>query len=241
MRTVRLCVTRAVYVVCAVFSIALVSSPARAQPAAEMTRQNSVDFQAEAQREVANDTLNATLYVESTDTNSAQVANVLNKTLAEALKAAAEFKTVRARSGGNQTYPVYDRQNKLSAWRGRGEIRLESRDFAAASALIGKLQSGMQLGGVSFSVSAELRRQTENELITEAVAAFRSRAEILRQSLSGRTYKIRKITVNTAGFVPQPRPYLAARAMASAEAAQPPLEGGQSMVTVSANGTIEVD
>lgn len=44
-----------------------------------------------------------------------------------------------------------------------------------------------------------------------------------------------------SGFVPQPRPYMAARAMACADVAPPPLEGGQSMITVSANGTIEVE
>jgi predicted secreted protein len=95
---------------------------------------------------------------------------------------------------------------------------------------------------VSFAVSAELRRQTENELITEAVAAFRARADIVRQSLAGRGYKIRRLALNTGGFAPQPRPYMAARSLASsAEVAPPPLEGGQSTVTVSANGAIEVD
>lgn len=65
--------------------------------------------------------------------------------------------------------------------------------------------------------------------------------EIVRQSFSGRAYKIRKISLNPSGFVPQPRPYMAARAMACADVAPPPLEGGQSMITVSANGTIEVE
>jgi predicted secreted protein len=217
----------------------LPSLPLQAQTAAA-ARLNSIEFQAEAQREVANDTLYATLYAEFTDSSSAQVANALNKTLADALKSAAEFKTVRARSGGNQTYPVYDRQNKLTGWRGRAEIRLDSKDFAAASALIGKLQSSMQLGGVSFAVSSELRRQTENELITEAIAAFRARADIVRLSFSGRPYKIRRITLNTSGFAPQPR-FAASRAMASADAAPPPLEAGQSTVTVSASGEIEVE
>ena len=73
------------------------------------------------------------------------------------------------------------------------------------------------------------------------VGAFRSRAEIVRQSFSGRAYKIRKISRNPSGFVPQPRPYMVARAMACADVAPPPLEGGQSMITVSVNGTIEVE
>jgi len=220
--------------------LALLALPLQAQTAAEAARLNSIEFQAETQREVANDTLYATLSAEFTDASSAQVANSLNKTLADALKSAAEFKSVRARSGGNQTYPVYDRQNKLTGWRGRAEIRLDSKDFAAASALIGKLQSSMQLGGVSFAVSSELRRQTENELITEAIAAFRARADIVRLSFAARSYKIRRITLNTSGFAPQ-RMFAAARAMASADVAPPPLEAGQSTVTVSASGAIEFE
>ncbi len=218
------------------------AQPAQAQPAAAPASGGSIEFGAEAQREVANDTLNATLYAELTDASSAQLANTLNRILGDALKSAADFKSVRARSGGNQTYPVYDRQNKLTGWRGRAEIRIDSKDFAAAAALIGKLQSAMQLGGVSFVVSNELRRQTENELITEAVAAFRARADIVRQSLAGRGYKIRRLALNTGGFAPQPRPYMTSRALAaSAEVAPPPLEGGQSTISVSANGAIDVE
>lgn len=235
------CVPAAAAALLLALVLAVPLSMAQSSAAPEALRYNSIEFQAESQREVANDTLQATLYAEFTDASSVQVANSLNKTLADALKSAADYKTVRARSGGNQTYPVYDRQNKLTGWRGRAEIRLDSKDFAAASTLIGKLQAAMQLGGVSFAVSAELRRQTENELITEAIAAFRARADIVRLSFSGRAYKIRRIALNTSGFAPQPRPLMASRAMASADVAPPPLEGGQSMVTVSASGAIEVE
>jgi predicted secreted protein len=153
---------------------AVCATAAFAQPPIE-PRFNQVDLQAEVAREVQNDLMNASLYVEAGDPSAAKVADQLNRVSAEALKTAGEFKAVRARSGYTQTYPVYDRANKLSGWRGRSEIRLESKDVQAMAGLIGRLQSTMQLGGVSFTVSPELRRQTENDLITDAVAAFRAR------------------------------------------------------------------
>lgn len=213
-----------------------------AQPAPSVEPYNTVELQAEANREIPNDTLNASLYVEASDADAAKVADVLNRAGNDALKAAGAFKAVRARSGGNSTYPVYDRNQRLTGWRGRAEIRLESRDFQAASALIAKLQAGMQLSSLSFNVSRELRTNTENELIAEAVKAFRARADIARQALSGRGYKLRRIAINTSGSSPPPRPMLRmSAAAASADVTAPQLEGGLSTVTVSVSGTVEVE
>ena len=215
--------------------------PALPAAAAEAPRYNTVELQAEAQREARNDLLNATLYVEMNDPNPAALANAMNKRLNEALRVAKEHTGVTARSGGNQTFPVYSRGNALQGWRGRAEIRIESRDFESAAALIGKLQSGMQLSGVSFSVSPETRRAVENELIIEALAAFKARAEIVRTALGGKGYKLERVSVATGH--PPARPMFAAqRAMASSqEVTAPDFEGGVSQVTVTARGTIEVE
>jgi predicted secreted protein len=215
---------------------------AAAQAPLDPVRFNQVDLQAEVSREVPNDLMNASLYAEVSDPAAPKVADQLNRLAAEALRTAGEFKPVKARSGFTQTYPVYDRQNKLTGWRGRTEIRLESKDTQAMTALIGRLQSAMQLGGVSFAVSPELRRQVENELITEGVAAFRARADIAAKALGGRGYKIRRIGLNTGGFAPGPRPLArGAMATAAAEVAPPAFEAGTSMVNVAATGTIEVE
>jgi predicted secreted protein len=215
--------------------------PAWAQPAPGSTRYNTVDLQARAQREVRNDTLSASLFVELTGADAAKLADSLNRNTADSLAVAKEFKSVKVRSGNNQTYPVYDRSQRLTAWRGRAELRLESKDFQAAATLIGRLQSRMQLGQIGFSVSDEARNAAEDELIDEAINAFRARADIVRTSLGGRGYKIRHLAVNTGGgFVP--RPLMARAGVAAAEGvATPPLEGGVSQITVSVNGTIEVE
>jgi predicted secreted protein len=220
----------------------LAASAAFAQTPAE-PRFNQVDLQAEVTREVANDLMTATMVAEANDPSPAQVAAQINRATADALKVAAEFKTVKARSGFTNTFPVYDRAGKLTGWRGRSELRLESKDMQAMSTLIGRLQSSLQLGGVQFAVSPEVRRQVQNELLTEAVAAFRERADIATKALGGRSYKIRRIGLNTGGFVPGPRPMMAERAVAASSPSVPPpaFESGTSMVQVSANGTVEVE
>ena len=109
--------------------------------ALDAPRYNNIELQAEAQREVQNDLLNATLFIELNDASPAALANAVNKSVNDALRIARDYKNVRVRSGNNQTMPVYAKGNVLQGWRGRAEIRLESRDFEAASALIGKLQA----------------------------------------------------------------------------------------------------
>lgn len=201
-------------------------------------RYNAVEFQAEAQREVQNDLLNATLYVELNDASAAALADAINKRVNEALRVAKGYKGVQVRSGNNQAYPVYSKSNALQGWRGRAEIRIESKDFDAASALIGKLQSSMQLASLGFSVSPEARRAVHDELSVEAIRAFKARAEILKAALAGRGYKLVRLNVATGYQGPQPR-FALARAAAQ-EVTAPNLESGVSLVTVVASGTIEV-
>ena len=81
----------------------------------------------------------------------------------------------------------------------------------------------------------------ENELITEAIAAFKARAEIAKAALGGRGYKLQNLNVASGRNVPQPQPYAAmARGQAAPEVTAPNLEAGISVITVNANGTIEI-
>lgn len=213
---------------------------AQAQP----VRFNVVELQAEVQREAPNDLMAATLFVEQGDASPAALANTLNRTLAEALKVARDTPAVKVRTGNNQTYPVYaPRTNQLQGWRGRAELRLETRDFAAGSALIGKLQATLQLAGINFSVSPEARRSVENELIAEAIAAFRARAEIAQKALAGKGFKLQKISISTGSSGPPPRLMLAqARAASMADGvAPPPAEAGSSIISVNVNGAVEIE
>jgi predicted secreted protein len=226
---------------------ALLAAGMHVAQAAEPVQYNVVELQAGADREVANDLMSGMLYVEQNDPNAQVVGSAVNRALAEGLRIAKDYPVVKARSGNNQTTPVYGgsgisstRGTQLQGWRGRGEIRLESRDFAAAAALIGKLQAaGLQLGGISFGVAPETRKKAEDELIGEAIAAFKNRAELVKGALGGKGYKIQRISLNT-GYSGPPMPRMMAMAGKSADFAPPPVEGGSSTVNVQVSGAIEV-
>src|SRR5512146_2594285 len=119
-----------------------------AQPITPAGAGPQVELAAEASREVANDLMTATLFATAEGSDPAPLQGQINRAVSEALRVAAEFREVKARSGGSQTFPVYDRNNRQTGWRGRGEIRLEGRDFQQMAQLVARLQSTMQLGGL---------------------------------------------------------------------------------------------
>ena len=96
---------------------------------------------------------------------------------------------------------------------------------------------------INFSVSPEARKAVENDLITEAIAAFRGRAEIAQKALGGKSYKVQRINLGTGYSGPPPRQMSVMRAAASADAAvaPPPAEGGASTVSVTVGGAVEIE
>lgn len=205
---------------------------------AEAEPYNRVDFQVEASREVANDLLTATMTVDVQDKQPARVAQQINAALNDALRKAAAFGTVKASSGNQQTIPVYGKNRQLDAWRGHGEIRLESRDFKAAGELIMQLQSTLQLGGVQFSVAPDTRARIEDALITEAIKAFRSRADTIRAAVGAKSYKTVHFSINS-GTPPHYPMQMMRATMADAAISTPEFAGGESRMTVQIAGTIE--
>jgi len=217
--------------------ISLLSCALAAQ--AESEPYNRVDFQVEAAREVSNDLLVATLRVEIQDKQPAQVARQLNIALNDALKQAAAFGSVKTGSGNQSTYPVYGKNNQITAWRGQGDIRLESRDFKAAGELIMQLQATLQLVGVQFAIAPDSRMQIENSLLSEAIKAFQNRAEAIRTAVGAQEYKTVHFSINNGG-TPYPMQMMRSAAVMDSAIPAPQFAGGASRMTIQINGTIEL-
>lgn len=208
---------------------------------AESETYNRVDFQVEAAREIANDLLTARMSIEVQDKQPAQVARQINAALNDALKKAAAFGNVKANSGSQNTYPVYDKNNQVHAWRGRAEIRLESRDFKAAGELIMQLQSTLQLTSLDFSLAPDTRAQAEDSLVTEGIQAFQRRAEAIRGAMGARAYKTVHFSIG-GGMPPiYPQALMRAKSMAADVAIpSPEFAGGDTRMVMQLNGTIEL-
>ena len=200
----------------------------------EQAQFDIVNLEAQASREVRNDELTATLAVDLQGADPAALAAQANRRMAEALKAAAAVPAVKASSGSYQTFPRYDRNQRLEGWRLSQELRLESADFAALAALIGRLQDTLVVRNMAVRLSHEARRAAEDALIGEAIAAFHARAELVRQAMKASAYRVRTLSIATAGGG-VPRAF-EARAMAQPVAVEP----GESQVAVTASSSIQL-
>lgn len=199
-----------------------------------------VSFRVESDRQVANDWLRASLTVTDEDPDPAAVAQRVNEVMAWALEVARAEKRVKVQSGGYSTQPVYDKA-RIRRWRSTQQLWIESDDFDAVTHLVGKLQSRLQLQSLDFSVSPGLRRKVADELIEEALAAFKARAELVRKNLGAKGYAIVALGIDTPEAPRPPRPMLRAAGMADASKVEPAVEAGTSRISVHVNATIELE
>ena len=205
---------------------------------------NIVNLQAEATRNISNDQMHAVLYVEKSNKQPAALAAEINQQLNQALALAKQYPTVKIETGSQNTYPIYDGDNrKLKEWRTQAQLRLESKDFKAASQLIAALQQNFQTQSLNFSISNEKRSSVENELMIEASKSFQQRAKTLTQAWNKANYQVVNLNINSNQYSSQPIPRMAMlKAAPAADMAVPEQEvqAGESSLTVSVNGSIQM-
>ncbi|MEW6036805.1 MAG: SIMPL domain-containing protein [Pseudomonadota bacterium] len=197
-----------------------------------------IDLASEAQGEVQNDILVAVLSSEMEGPKAAALAAEVNKAIANAIERVKQAPEIKAQTLGYQTSPVYQKE-RVSGWRVKQSIRLESLDAARLGGLLGELQQQLHLESVGYETSPQRRKEAEDGRIKEALGAFRQRAELVSRELGRSRYRIVALRVDTGG--PPVRPMaLGMRAMAADAAAPVPLEAGTQKVEVQLSGTIEL-
>lgn len=198
-----------------------------------------LSLSADATAEVPTDIVRVTLAAEQEGAEPAAISAALSAKAQQVIAQARRVSGIEAESGGYTIFPSTDRNGRISTWRGRAEVILQSRDFAAASRLAGQLANQMQVQNIGFSLSREAREAAERKLTDQAVAAFRDKAQTTTRLFGYGSYTIRHVQVGEAGAVtPMPRAY-ASKAMV-AEAAPVPIEGGKAQVTVTVNGSVQM-
>jgi predicted secreted protein len=197
-----------------------------------------IDFRVDVQRTVPNDLGRATAFAEMTGPDAGDVARRVNAAIAAGLATAKAQPGITVKTGNSHTYPIYGKGGRaIESWRMRSELVLESRDAAALSTLLGKLQSQLAVGHVGFVPAPETRRAAEDEAALEAIATFQAKAARYAAALK-KPYKIR--SMNIGGGAAPPQPLFRAALMQAADAAPMPVEAGESNVTVTIGGQIEV-
>lgn len=218
------------------------SQSAAAQTVINQQPAGVLSLSAQSSAQVAQDVVTITLFYEQEAADPSSLTNTLNQRAESALREARGVDGVTAKSGSFTVYPSTDRDGKISAWRGRTEVVLESHDFAAASKLAGRMSASMQMGSVAFSLSPEAQRTAEQKLVTQAIDSFRKQAQTAAQSFGYSNFSIREVNIGHSGVQPRPVMMMQSRAMsADAKMAAPiAMEAGTTTVTVDVNGSVQM-
>lgn len=224
----------------ALLSFALFSAlslPAHAETPLPYDR---VGFTVSAEKEVENDVLTAVLTASQSGQDTAKLADEVNQAVSWAMDLAKKESAVQSRTLNYTTNPVY-RDNKVDGWQVSQSIELKSKDSKLLSGLLGQLQAKLQVQGIDYSISSEVQKSLEEQLINDAIAGFRQRAAQVQQQMGRAEYRVVRMDIQTASDFPQPSFRMMAMDAAAAPAPAPPtLDGGKQKVRVTVSGEIEL-
>lgn len=202
-------------------------------------RATTIELSADAIHAAPNDLATATVYFQTDGREPGKLARVANDAISGALEVARAYPAVKAKTAGASTFPVYGREGRrIEGWRIRSELQLESRDIPAMSELLGKLQEKLALAGLSMQPAPDTRSKAADQAATEAIRAFQARAESIAGVL-GKSYRIRHLSIAHGGGLRPIQPVMRATAMV-AESAPMTMEAGETEITVTVTGTIEL-
>jgi predicted secreted protein len=219
----------------ALFALALATG-ARGATAGDAPPPPTVTVSASAPASVANDRLQASLRAEAENASAAAAASEVNARVAKALARMKATPGFVVETSGYTTQQIAER-GRPSAWRVAQSVSIEGNDFAAIGALVTKLQAedGLLLSGLSFTVSEDKRRATEDALTQQAIAGWRARAQNAARALGFSTWRPGRVAVSGNDSRPPPF-YRGGVAAMGAPAAPVPLEAGATDVTVTVTG-----
>ena len=213
-----------------------VVTPAHVQPA--MPEFPQLTLSADAWREVAQDRVTVTLYASHEAPEPGPAQTRVNEQLNPVLERLKERKDVEVQSAGYRTDPVW-KDSRVVAWRARGAVRLTAAPSDDFNKLVGELAGTLNVESVAHFLSREARTAVERELIAEAVAAFRAKAQAASQALGYKGWTVRAVSVSDSGpGHPEPVPKVTMARAAMAEAAPMPIAEGKTTVSVGVSGSV---
>ncbi|MEO8486506.1 MAG: SIMPL domain-containing protein [Betaproteobacteria bacterium] len=201
-----------------------------------------ISISASSTATVPNDRLHAWFRVEVDNPSAAAAAAEVNSRVARVLAKLKSLPDAQTSTSGYTTQQIVEK-GKPTRWRVVQTIKVEGADFAAIGEAAGRLQAedGAVLSGMSFGISDELRRRTQDAITQQAIAAWRARAQAAAQGFGAAGWRPGRVSIQT-GDGARPYPMMARAEMQMAAAPAPvPLEAGSTDVTVSVNGEAILD
>jgi predicted secreted protein len=220
--------------------LCLISPIPHLQAGEQVDHYDRINLHSSASAEVENDTLIAVLYAQKEGSEPAQLTNSVNQLISQAVKQAKGREGIKVQTLGYQTSPIYQQQ-RLTGWRVRQSIRLESMQSDRLSELLNKLQSSLALDSITYSISPAQREKVEESLTLQAIDAFRKRADLVTRQFGRKRYRLVEMQIAASDHTIRPfSSRTGMLAMGGAPEAAPTLEAGSQTVRIEISGTIEL-
>ncbi len=201
-----------------------------------------ISLSVSASEEVNNDTLTATLYYQGQGRSAVKVAEKVNQMIAWGVTRAKKEQDIKVRTLDYQTHPIYQNGKLTGIWQVRQAFRLESRDAAKLSLLLGDLQEKLTIQHIGYQLSVEKRRQAEDGLTETVIRRFKQKAKLIAQQFGVNDFRIVSLNLSSSGNRgPMMSRMRSMDGIESAMAAAPPtLEAGEQLVHLGVHGVIEL-
>lgn len=201
-----------------------------------------VALTASASVEVTRDLMAVTLSATREGTDASTVQSALKQALDAALleaRGAARPGQIDVRTGNFSMSPRYSPKGQMNGWQGTAELVIEGRDLTGIGQLAGRIQS-MTIARVAQGLSREQREKAESGVTAQAIARYRTQAAEVTKQFGYSSYAVREVSVNSnEQGGPEPM-MMRAKVFAAAADAPLPVEAGQTSVTVTVSGTVQM-
>ncbi len=213
--------------------------------AAEM-KGTIISLSAKATLEVPNDEVVVNFRVEERGKKLDALRKRVNQVSASIKKSLTKEKGVKLKTSSRSVDPIWkpNQYNRVrDGWSVVQTGIVTSQDLDAVPRWLDVIEkAGAKLQSLSFRISDGLRRTTQERLRLQAIKQFRSKSMTIAKALDAKAFHIRHLNTGSS-YSPQPMyrgEMMMAKSMA-ADAAAPALSSGDSRISVSVNGDIEVE
>lgn len=217
---------------------ALLSSSAFAQQVTLLPEgQTLITLTVTEREKVAQDTLYASLRIESVNKDPKALQARINDAMQRALATAKQAQAVKVSTGSYTVYMDYLPQpagstKQETVWRGSQTIELESQDAQQLLQLAGNIQAmGFLMNNLSYGLSAEKADEVRDGLMERALQRAQEKADRAARALDKHEVSLSEVNVDSSMNYPQPVMMKSMRMAADgAEMASPNAEAGESEV-----------
>ncbi len=197
-------------------------------------------LQASAEGDVENDLMLVRLKVEYEDQEAVVLASKVNTDMQWALDQVTDLPSIKAKTESYTTRPIYKERN-IVGWRSAQTISLSGQNFDELKAVLQVLQGKLQVQSMAFQPTDATRKSAEDQLVNQALDNFKHRAAIIQKNMGASGYRIIQININTGG---RQAGRISTKTMNLARSASvvasPAVESGESKISVSVSGQIQL-